>query len=62
MNEKKIICGSDIRVESMAQGSYISSYNHSGVEFQRRLVLLMDLLLAFGSNLSFGLYRKNKHT
>lgn len=41
--------------------SYIGSYNDSGVEFESSLVLLMDLLLAFGSNLSFRL-QSHKHT
>lgn len=41
--------------------SYIGSYNDSGVEFQSSFVLLMDLLLAFGSNFSFRL-QSNKHT
>lgn len=62
MCKRKIIGGSGDEVESTARVSHIGSYYDSDVEFQRGLVLLVDLLLAFGSNFSFRLQRKNKHT
>ena len=35
--------------------SYVGSQDYSGVELECRLILLVDLLLAFSSDLTFGL-------